>query len=392
MTSPSPETTRLSEAPRGRRTVLGWIALVVAFAVFGTGIALVGAREWSERPALDPEGAGADGARAIARLLEEHGGIAVTIATSLDEALAAAGPDTTLAVGSTAPLDDAAVEDLVAAAGDAVLLAPTSRDLRILFSGAGFAGHGDGTAVDPACDLDAAARAGGVAPGEAYTRGGADIACYPVGDGFGLLRTETADGAVTAVDAGALLANAHLAEHGHAALGLGVLGGHGDVVWYLPGLDDAAGTAPATIGELTPGWVTPAIVLAVLAVVAAGVWRGRRFGPLVAEDLPVTVRASETLEGRARLYARAADPRHAAARLREGACARIAGRLGLPRTAAPVEVADAAAARLGAGRDAVREIVLTEPADDAAFSAFGERLRDLEAAVDAAVRTERKRP
>lgn len=392
MTATPSQTTPEEEASgHRRRAALGWIALVVAFVVAGALIALASAREWTERPPLDPEGAGADGARAIVRLLEERGGIDVTFATSLDEALAAAGPGTTLAVGSTAPLDDATVEEL-ATAGDTVLLAPTSRDLRILFSGAGFSGYGDGTPVEPQCGLPAASSAGEVSPAEAYTRGDGGAACYPVGDGFGLLQTGTGGGTVTAVDASALFVNAHLAEGGHAALGLGILGTHDDVVWYLPGLDDATVTAPETLGELTPGWVTPVIVLAALAVAAAGVWRGRRLGPLVPEDLPVTVRADETLEGRARLYARASDPRHAASLLRDGASARMATRLGLARTTTPAEVADAAAARLGVRRDAVREIVLTEPSDDAAFSAYGERLRDLEAAVDAAVRTERKKP
>ena len=39
-----------------------------------------------------------------------------------------------------------------------------------------------------------------------------------------------------------------------------------------------------------------------LVVALVALWKGRRLGPLVAERLPVVVRASETVEGRGRLY------------------------------------------------------------------------------------------
>lgn len=376
--------------PSRRRRAVGWVVLIAGFVVFGLVLVLIAGREWSQRPALDAESAGPDGALAVTRLLEERLGVDVVIASDLDEALSRVDGATGLALGSTAPLSDDDVERLVAQAGDAVLLAPTSRDLRILFDSAAFQAFGDGTAAEPSCALDAAVNAGEVVPGESYDAGGADVACYPVADGaFGLLQEEGSDGTVTAVDGASLLANEHLDRAGNAALALSLLSSRDELVWYLPSVADAADTAPATLGELTPRWVTPAIVLAALAAVAAGLWRGRRFGPLVAEDLPVTVRANETLEGRARLYARASDAAHAAGLLRAGASARMAVRLGLPRAAPPAEVADAAAIRLRARREAVRDILLAEPADDASLVVFGERLRDLETAVDAAVRIER---
>ena len=64
-----------------------------------------------------------------------------------------------------------------------------------------------------------------------------------------------------------------------------------------------------------------AIQLCVAALLAAA-WRARRLGPLVAERLPVAVRASETVEGHGRLYqARRARDR-AAGELRAAASAR----------------------------------------------------------------------
>jgi hypothetical protein len=110
----------------------------------------------------------------------------------------------------------------------------------------------------------------------------------------------------------------------------------------------------------------------------------------VTERLPVTVRASETTEGRARLYARARDPLHAADRLRIGALRRISGRLGLGPRAAAAEIADAAAAVAGADRRTVRGILIDDiPRSDADLVALSIRLRDLEDAVHAAVRPER---
>lgn len=369
-----------------RRRLAAWSALVVAFIVGGLVLVLVSPDEWSERPPLDAASPAPDGARAIVRLLEDRAGVEVVVATGIDEAIADVDAGGTLALGATAPLADADLRRLVDAADGVLLLSPAARDLRLLFDDAAFRGRGDGGEVAPSCSLPVASRAGAIVPGAAYAPGDA-TGCYPVAEGAWALLTSPAGDRV-AVDGTALLANEHLDRAGNAALALALLGGGERVVWYLPTDADAA-TEPKTLGELTPAWVTPAIVLAALGVVAAGLWRGRRFGPLVAEDLPVTVRAGETMEGRARLYARAADSRHAAHLLRRGAERRMARRLGLPRTAASEQIADAAAARLGAEPTAIRALLLAEPQRDRELVAWGERLRHLEAAVDAAVRTER---
>ena len=81
------------------------------------------------------------------------------------------------------------------------------------------------------------------------------------------------------------------------------------------------------------------IVAAVVTAIVAAVWRGRRFGPLVEERLPVTVRASETMHGRARLTAQTGDSAHAAAALRDGAVRRLGKRLGLSQRATPAQIA-----------------------------------------------------
>ena len=171
------------------------------------------------------------------------------------------------------------------------------------------------------------------------------------------------------------------------------MGRHPLVVWYVPGPGDTDLTGDPTLGELTPPWVSPVIVLLLVAGIVAGVWRGRRFGPLVPERLPVTVRASETTEGRARLYARSRDAVHALDQLRISALGRLSRLLGLGPAASAGEIADAAADRLGWDRRAVRGILIDElPANDADLVALRDRLRHLEEAVRQAVRPERNAP
>ncbi|MDQ1127917.1 DUF4350 domain-containing protein [Microbacterium sp. SORGH_AS_0888] len=329
--------------PGRTRRALGWLVVVVL--LVGAGLAaaaLSNLGQWSPRGDLDPESAGPDGTRALARTLAGHG-VAVRVARSIADADASSG---TLAVGDTSVLSDDQVARLAESGRDVVFLAPTARDIRVVFSGTS-AGYGSGTPRQPDCGLPAAERAGAVAVGGLFTAGDATWSCYPEGAGFGLLAVAHDGGAVVAVDATALFTNERITRDGNAALALGLLGGTGHVTWYVPSAADADGT-PATIGTLTPRWVTPAILLLIAAAAVAAVWRGRRFGPLVAERLPVTVRGGETTRGRARLYATSRDAAHAGSLLRDGARHRLSGALGLPADAAPEAVADAVADRLRA--------------------------------------------
>ncbi|KAA9152285.1 DUF4350 domain-containing protein [Microbacterium lushaniae] len=375
-------------APR-RTRVLAWAGFVAAVIVVAiAGGLLAQSAAWSERGVLDPESAGPDGARAVVRVLEAEG-IEVRVARDRAAAAAAlAGSDATLALPDAPGLSDAAVRELVAGAGDVVLLEPRSRTLRLLLPGSTPAGAFADEEVSPACGFPPARRAGDIVAGELFAPATDGQACYRVDDGYALV-TATQDGrSVTAVDGRTLLANDGVDRAGNAALALALLGARPTLVWYVPSPADADGAAP-TLGELTPPWVTPAIVLLLVAGAAAALWRGRRFGPLVAETLPVTVRGSETTAGRARLYARARDTAHTAEQLRSAALARLRRILSLGPHAAPAAVADAAAARLSEDPAAVRRLLLADaPATDRELVDFSDRLHDLEAAVAAAARPE----
>ena len=389
-----------------RRRILTWIVIgIVVVGVGSAGAVLSNVGRWSERDALDPESAGPSGSRALVEILREHG---VEVVVARDRAAATAAlvqSDATLALTDAPALSDEGLSEIIAAADAVVLLDPRQRSLRVALGGGTTGGGttggrttggvGSAEAVNADCENPTARRAGPVAPGVALVPENGMLACYPTGDGFGLIGisrpgTATGFGAV-AIDGRALFTNEHLADNGNAALAVGLLGAAPRLVWYSPGpADTDLETGDPTLGELTPPWVSPVIVLLLLAALAAAIWRGRRFGPLVRERLPVTVRAGETTEGRARLYARTGDALHAADQLRIGALARLARLLGLGASASVDEIADAAASTTGADRGAARAaLVDEEPENDAALVALAERLRSLEDGVRASVRSGR---
>nr|WP_240948829.1 DUF4350 domain-containing protein [Microbacterium sp. CFH 90308] len=359
----------------------------------GAGAAITAANEWAARGALDPASAGPAGTRAIAEILRDNG-VEVEIVRNRDAAARAlADDDATLILPDTPALSDDAVEALASGARDVVLIDPRARTLDLFLPGTSPAGVAPSGTAAPACDLPEAERSGAVEPGSIFAIDDADgvTGCYPVDGAYGLVVGARGDDRVAAVDGRTLFSNESLAQNGNAALAANLMGRHPLVVWYVPGPGDTdlQNTDPS-LGELTPPWVSPVMVLLLIAGVAAAIWRGRRFGPLVAERLPVMVRVSETTEGRARLYARSRDAVHAADQLRIGALERLARLLGLgPGTSAP-EIADAAAGRTGLDRGAVRGILIDDlPRSDADLVELSSRLRHLEDAVHAAVRPER---
>jgi hypothetical protein len=128
-----------------------------------------------------------------------------------------------------------------------------------------------------------------------------------------------------------------------------------------------------------PEWFGPGVLLVAIAFVLFAVARGRRLGRVVAEPLPVVVRAVETTEARGRLYRRASDRERAASSLRAGTRSRLASRLGVPRQA-NTGVLVAAVART-TGRDPVEVAALLDgpiPQSDTALVLLAEQLAQLE--------------
>lgn len=377
--------------PRGRRARRWWIVIGVAVALIGVVGAWLGSSRWAPYESLDPDGRGMYGTRALAEILRD-GGVDVIVSRDRAEALRllTESDRATLVTAGSSAISDETFKGLFDAAHDIVLIDPFA-PLDLALSGASLAPYTASELVDPQCSLPEAERSGAIEPGRTFEAPAGATACYPLGDGFGLLVGERTGGGTAAIlDASPLFANEFLANEGNAALALNLMGRNETLVWYVPSLlDSDIATPPRTLGDLTPGWVTPSIVLLALAALAAAFWRGRRFGPLVHERLPVTARAAETMEGRSRLYARGRDHVHAADALRIGAIGRLAALLGLGPAADAYAIADAAADLVGAPRGTVRALLVDElPASDAHLLSISDRVRDLEAAVRAAVRDE----
>jgi hypothetical protein len=103
---------------------------------------------------------------------------------------------------------------------------------------------------------------------------------------------------------------------------------------------------------------------------------------VVAEKLPVVVRAAETVEGHGRLYQARAARDQAATALRQAARDRIVRLLGLPAAASDTSVAAQVAGRTGLTADEIMDLLAgPAPASDPALTALADNLDTLEAEV-----------
>lgn len=325
-TSASPTARQLWTRTRG--VVLALVVLLAA------AVAIAAVRSDAQGGSLDPRSADPSGSRAVAELLADRG-VSTRVITTLEEAGAAAGSDTTLVVARPDLLTDRQQDRLHSAftnsGGRTLLVAPSAPSVGTLAPGvdADPAPSFDST-LSPGCALPAARRAGNAQTGGIrYTTSAPDAdACYP-SDGLPtLVRVPAAEGNGDTVVLGApdILQNEHLDKQGNASLALQLLGSRPHLVWYLPSLSDDSATdaGDRSFFDLMPsGWLWGTLQLFIAALLAA-LWRARRLGPLVPERLPVAIRASETVEGRARLYRKSNARDRAAAALRSTTRTRLA--------------------------------------------------------------------
>jgi hypothetical protein len=315
------------------------------------------------RPGLrmDAESTGADGAHALVTLLRDYG-VEVVVANTVADVERAARSDTQILVAQSQYLtDDHLMERIGKAPGDLLLVEPTARtreafapDLHI----------GPSTAFDsnPNCTLREALRAGPVRFGAADTyvvkNGGAVTSCY---DGV-LVRFRDKGRTVTVVGSTQFMTNEALLQAGNAALAMNLAGAKPRLIWYAPQHAEGEHTTATSVYDLVPDNVNWVVWQLCFAVLLLGLWKGRRLGPLVPEELPVVVRASETVEGRGRLYRSRRARDRAAAALRTATLQRLAPRLGLGPNAQGQAIAATVARRTGASESS---------ADFVAYHLFG---------------------
>ncbi|WTL22868.1 DUF4350 domain-containing protein [Streptomyces sp. NBC_01506] len=390
--------------------------LLIAIAVLlVAGIALAAVRSGDQHGRLDPRSADPLGSRAVAELLKDHG-VSTRVVTTLAEATAGTGPDTTLVVTSPNLLTFHQQRTLQSATepsgGRTVLLAAGPPSVDMLAPDVTSTTDTPVAARAPHCSLPAARNAGAVdIGGVRYTTDSPNSdACYP-SDGLPtLLRVDTATGGDTVLlGSPDLLYNERLAKQGNASLALQLLGSRPHIVWYLPSLSDPSATESASgsggdnsgdsggdkenqdaggnessfLDLIPSGWLWGTLQLTLAALLAA-VWRSRRLGPVVAERLPVAIRASEATEGRARLYRKANARDRAASVLRTETRTRLASLLGVPPSEAhtPEALVPAVSAQLtDNSRDPRTLLFGPAPADDAALIRLTDQLDALEREV-----------
>ena len=323
------------------------ISLVVLLA--GAAIALLQPSR-SVLGYLSPGDTSPTGTHALADILAARGHDVDTV-TTVPAAVGAVTADSTLVVTSPYLLTARQLRELGRTRADVVVAEPDQDTLQALAPQVSLSGGEPLGAQPPGCPLRAAILAGPadlggpglhVAPAVNVTQ------CYPVGGLPTLVQIRSGGHLVTLLSSGAPLSNAYLARAGNAALAINLLSARGPVVWLVPQLAVPAsgatsGSRPFLSQVPLAAWLV-AIELGV-ALLLAALWRARRLGPLVTERLPVVVRASETVEGHARLYQSRRARDRVAATLRQAAVTRLAPAIGLPPNAEPPAVTAALAAR-----------------------------------------------
>ncbi|MFJ2434299.1 DUF4350 domain-containing protein [Streptomyces anulatus] len=389
----------------------GILAVVLILVVAGVTFAVV--RSGTNHGQLDPRSADPKGSRAVAELLKARG-ISVTVATTLDEATAATGPDTTLLVAGPNLLTRSQQlrldETAFASAGRTLLIAPGPAATTRLAPGVRAEPHHAVSALAPSCELPAARLAGTADMGgiRYTTQTPNAITCYPAAGHPSLVVLPTGAGGDTVLlGAPDLLHNERLDKQGNASLALQLLGSRPHLVWYLPSLTDPSATTDddspgdenaeqpenearddaadeSSFLDLVPsGWLWGTLQLTLAAVLAA-VWRARRLGPLVTERLPVAIRASESAEGRSLLYRKANARDRAADALRAATRTRIAPLAGVPARDAhtPDVLLAAVSARITTPDHDVSTLLFgTAPPTDAALILLADQLDALEREV-----------
>jgi hypothetical protein len=284
--------------------------------------------------AEDPRSSTRQGAGALGQLLSNEG-VRISTVDRLDDAAARLDYSTTLVIARPGLLTAAQAQQLMGRRpGRVVLLRPPAAALEAFGVQAEATPSRVGV-FPPACSLEAATLAGPIEVGDSVAgyraNGFTEAACYPTGSGYAYLRVVGTLGTLDLVAGG--LSNAAIAEEGNAAFAMNVLGSQPTLVWLMAtAAPDAGGTAggggTASEPTLLPSWWQLGIVQAVVALVVVGIWRGRRLGPILTEPLPVTVRASETVEGHGRLYYRLAARDRAAEALRTATRQRLSRAFG----------------------------------------------------------------
>lgn len=379
--------------PRGARWMVGAIVLLLALVVLAFAT-----RSDLDTVPMSTHNATPTGTRALAQVARAQG-VDVRQISRLSSARILSPETTTLVLTSASQLSDAQARSVLDYPGPIVLIGE-SLSLTAAIDPGMAVGQGEpGTRAASCAQPDASAARAIASDGPIVTGAPSSLTdCFPAADGATMIAQYRLHGApvVVLADPG-IVTNAGIEREGNAALALRLVGGTEHAVWYVGSPDDAStltwidtdhpaqhrpSAEPQTTADIFPpgtGYVVYALALA-LGFVAW--WRGRRFGPLVREPLPVVIRAIEATRGRARLYRSAGASARAVASLRASAAVRMGARLGVPRTSTPEALVGAIAR--ASGRDATEVTQLLygpAPANEKAMMRLVELIDMLESEV-----------
>ncbi len=393
----APRTEQPAQRPKtGARRIVVAVALALAFVLIVV-IAYVATRTPPRTSDyLSPTSGSPGGSRALVNVLRDQGVTVLTPETLADVRAIDGDPDETTLVlfDNSVVLGSDQRQQLLEVADRLIVIEPFDEELDDYAPGVLLERTTFGGSSDADCALSAVQKAESIrAAAYLYNTSDSDnpvIGCFADDDDaevYSVVRVSTDDTEVTIVGIGGAFTNGSILAAGNAAFALNLLGEDETLIWYRPGLADLESGEVPTLENLTPPWVTPVIVLLLLVLLAAGIWRGRRVGALVTEKLPVIVRANETMEGRARLYERAGAREHALDSLRIGTIARLAVSCGLPKRSTVDEVVLAVSSLTGRPRAEVAALLLDGvPANDGALVKLSDDLLLLEAEVSRVTR------
>jgi Domain of unknown function (DUF4350) len=330
---------------------------------------------------MDPEATTPDGAHALVDLLRQAG-VDVVVAKTVADVERDARSDSLLLVAQTSYTgDDEMLQRLARTPGDRLLVEPLSTTRAALAPQIRRA-HTQSIGGEPNCPLREADRSGRaeLAFSDRYEASG-DLPITTCYDGA-VVRYRDDDRTITVVGTADFMTNGGLLKEGNAALAMNLAGDRARLIWYAPQQAEGQTHKASTIFELIPSNMIWMVWQLVLVVALVALWRGRRMGPLVAENLPVVVRASETVEGRGRLYRSRRARDRAADALRTAALQRMLPRLGLAISAAPPAVVAAVASRSDRSADFVQHVLYgPAPATDADLVNLARELDNIERQV-----------
>lgn len=313
---------------------------------------------------LDPDAYDPAGAHALSVLLEDRG-VQVARTGDLPQTVAAASSATTVFVPLPQELSDEELAIVANLPGRVVIGSAGPRTLSLLQAPAEVATETGRKVLAPSCSLGVATNAGKAELGGfGYaTSAPGSTGCYDADGQPTLLSLNTGD--LVLVGSTELFTNARLAKQGNAALAVGLLGQREAVVWLVPDPTRAAlGDRPvAKPDDLLPDWVRSGRLQLFVVIGVLALWRGRRLGRVVAEPLPVIVRAAETTEGRGRLYRASGARGTAAEALRAATREGLARRLGAEAGRDAEVLLDLVGNRTGRAGEDVR-LLLYGPAPD----------------------------